>query len=149
MREAVSCLVLECQQLPHRQLTLVHSFEISGGSRGNIRWIRAISLQDFPQSPYSLQLLCTKSGNVLKPSPTTGRTNTDGGFHSRICSFFGWTFWHSDSMFSLFDVDYFSEFSHSTFSLSTFSLFNIEYLSSVILCSVIQHSVVRCSLILQ
>jgi hypothetical protein len=40
-------------------------------------------LEDFPQSPYPLRLSCTKAVNVCKPSPTTGRTNTDGGFPSR------------------------------------------------------------------
>ncbi len=41
------------------------------------------SLEDFHQSPYSLQLFCTKSVYVLKPSPITGRTNADGGLPSR------------------------------------------------------------------
>jgi hypothetical protein len=63
--------------------------KISGGSRGIIRNIRAITLEDFPQSPYPLRLFCTKSVNIHKPSPTTGRTNTDGGFPSRVYSLFG------------------------------------------------------------
>jgi hypothetical protein len=37
MREAVSCLALECQQLPHQQLTMVLSFEDLRGSWGNMR----------------------------------------------------------------------------------------------------------------
>ncbi len=49
--------------------------KISGGSWGSIRIIWASSLEDFPQSPYSLRLFCTKSVYVLKPSPTTRRTN--------------------------------------------------------------------------
>jgi hypothetical protein len=49
--------------------------KISGGSWGSIRIIWASSLEDFPQSPHSLRLFYTKSVYVLKPSPTTRRTN--------------------------------------------------------------------------
>jgi hypothetical protein len=62
---------------------------ISGGSRGNIRKLWAISLVGFPQSPYPLRLFCTKSVNVHKLSHINGQTNADSGFPSRIYSFFG------------------------------------------------------------
>ncbi len=84
MREAVSCFVLEFQQLPHHQLTLVLSFEDLWGLLGKYEMKKSYSLEDFPQSPYPLQLFCTESGNVLKASPTTGRTNADGGFPSSV-----------------------------------------------------------------
>ncbi len=70
-REAISCSVLECQQLSQRQLTLRLTvvWKISGDSWGNVRIISTVSLEDFPQSPYFLRLFCTKSVYIMKPSP--------------------------------------------------------------------------------
>ncbi len=56
LREAVSCLVLECQQLPHRQLTLVLSFED----------LRGISLKTLIPSDFSVQNQVMYS-NLLPP----------------------------------------------------------------------------------
>jgi hypothetical protein len=58
---------------------------LSGKRRKNM----SCFLRGFPSKPYPLQLFFTKSVNVYKPSPTTGRTNADGGFPSRVYSFFG------------------------------------------------------------
>jgi hypothetical protein len=66
------------------QLPLRLNLESVRGLWGNIRRTWAISWEDFPQSPYSLQLFCTKSVTVFQPSPTTGRTNSDGNFPSRV-----------------------------------------------------------------
>ncbi len=81
MREAVSCLVIEWQQLSHGQLTLVLSLE---DFRGKYKINKSDFLEDFLQSPYYPPLFCTKSVNVLERSPTTGRTNADGRFPSSV-----------------------------------------------------------------
>jgi hypothetical protein len=44
-------------------------------------------LRELPSQPLSPRLFCTKSVTVHKPSPTTGQTNTDGGFPSRVCTY--------------------------------------------------------------
>ncbi len=46
-------------------------------------------LRGLPQNPHPLRLFYTKSVNVHKPSATTGRTNADNGFPSRVYNFFG------------------------------------------------------------
>jgi hypothetical protein len=51
MREAVSCLVLECQQLPHWQLTLVLSFEDLRGLSGKYKMNKSYFPRGFPSKP--------------------------------------------------------------------------------------------------
>ncbi len=51
MREAVSCLVLEGKQLPHRQLTLVLSFEDIRGLSGKYKMKKSYFTRGFPSKP--------------------------------------------------------------------------------------------------
>jgi hypothetical protein len=53
MREAVSCLLLECQQLPHQQLTLVLSFEDLWGLLGKYEMKKSFFPRGFPSKPLS------------------------------------------------------------------------------------------------
>jgi hypothetical protein len=51
MREAVSCSVLECPQLPHWQLTLVLSFEDLRGLLGKYMMNKSYVPRGFPSKP--------------------------------------------------------------------------------------------------
>ncbi len=77
MREAVNCLVLECQQLPHWQLTLVLSFKdlrgLSGKYKMNKSYFLRISLKAPIPSDFSVQNQ-VKYSNL--PPPLDGQIQT-------------------------------------------------------------------------
>ncbi len=108
MGVAVSCSVLECQQLLHKQLTLMLSLYNIRGANGKVKnknkifsyillqkdnlvyIIIAVYMKDFPQSPSSLLLFRTMAVNVLQlPLPLDGHMQMGFSTLCSVYSFFG------------------------------------------------------------
>ncbi len=65
-------------------------WKISGGPWGNIRktWAILLRLPSKPLFSFTVLYKISQCTYIHKPSPTTWRTNADGSFPSKVCSFF-------------------------------------------------------------